>query len=55
MPFGGVKDSGWGRFGGQAAVEQFTELKVGDGAERHPPFPLLGRAAARPLRGGRRR
>jgi acyl-CoA reductase-like NAD-dependent aldehyde dehydrogenase len=22
-----VKDSGWGRFGGQAAMEEFTELR----------------------------
>src|SRR4051812_29033401 len=27
MPFGGVKDSGWGRFGGQAAMDEFTELR----------------------------
>jgi acyl-CoA reductase-like NAD-dependent aldehyde dehydrogenase len=27
MPFGGVKASGWGRFGGQAAAEEFTELR----------------------------
>ena len=27
VPFGGVKDSGWGRFGGQAALEEFTELR----------------------------
>jgi acyl-CoA reductase-like NAD-dependent aldehyde dehydrogenase len=27
MPFGGVKDSGWGRFGGLSAVEDFTELR----------------------------
>ncbi len=27
MPFGGVKDSGWGRFGGQAGIEAFTELR----------------------------
>jgi benzaldehyde dehydrogenase (NAD) len=27
MPFGGVKDSGWGRFGGSAAVEEFSELR----------------------------
>jgi len=27
MPFGGVKASGWGRFGGSAAVEEFTELR----------------------------
>jgi acyl-CoA reductase-like NAD-dependent aldehyde dehydrogenase len=27
MPFGGVKSSGYGRFGGQAGVEAFTELR----------------------------
>lgn len=27
VPFGGVKDSGWGRFGGHAALEEFTELR----------------------------
>src|SRR3954452_8753628 len=27
MPFGGVKASGWGRFGGHAALEEFTELR----------------------------
>ncbi len=27
VPFGGVKDSGWGRFGGTAALEEFTELR----------------------------
>jgi len=27
MPFGGVKSSGYGRFGGQAGVEFFTELR----------------------------
>ena len=27
MPFGGVKGSGWGRFGGKAALEEFTELR----------------------------
>jgi aldehyde dehydrogenase (NAD+) len=27
VPFGGVKDSGWGRFGGRAALEEFTELR----------------------------
>ncbi|WP_428249439.1 aldehyde dehydrogenase [Ferrovibrio sp.] len=27
MPFGGVKASGYGRFGGKAGVEQFTELR----------------------------
>jgi len=27
MPFGGVKDSGYGRFGGLAGVREFTELR----------------------------
>ena len=27
VPFGGVKDSGWGRHGGLAAMEEFTELR----------------------------
>ena len=27
MPFGGVKESGWGRFGGRAALDEFTELR----------------------------
>ena len=27
MPFGGVKDSGYGRFGGQAVIDEFTELR----------------------------
>jgi acyl-CoA reductase-like NAD-dependent aldehyde dehydrogenase len=27
VPFGGVKESGWGRHGGLAALEEFTELR----------------------------
>ncbi len=27
MPFGGVKASGYGRFGGQAGIDEFTELR----------------------------
>jgi acyl-CoA reductase-like NAD-dependent aldehyde dehydrogenase len=40
MPFGGVKASGWGRFGGTAALHEFTELRwitVQEG-ERHYPI-----------------
>jgi benzaldehyde dehydrogenase (NAD) len=39
MPFGGVKGSGWGRFGGHAALEEFTELRwisVQDGSRHYP-------------------
>ena len=41
MPFGGVKDSGWGRFGGQAAIDEFTELRwiTVRGGSGHP-FPF---------------
>ena len=40
MPFGGVKDSGWGRFGGQAAADEFTELRwITVKGEGHP-FPF---------------
>jgi acyl-CoA reductase-like NAD-dependent aldehyde dehydrogenase len=39
MPFGGVKDSGWGRFGGTAAIEEFTELHWITVGKPHP-FPF---------------
>jgi acyl-CoA reductase-like NAD-dependent aldehyde dehydrogenase len=39
MPFGGVKDSGWGRFGGTAAIEEFTELRWITVSSPHP-FPF---------------
>ncbi len=40
MPFGGVKASGYGRFGGKAAVAEFTELRWITVATtpRHYPF-----------------
>jgi len=40
MPFGGVKASGYGRFGGKAAVAEFTELRWITIATtpRHYPF-----------------
>ncbi|MEH3087464.1 MAG: aldehyde dehydrogenase [Xylophilus ampelinus] len=40
MPFGGVKDSGWGRFGGRAGIDAFTELRwiTLQTAPRHYPF-----------------
>jgi len=39
MPFGGVKASGWGRFGGTAALQEFTELRwitVQQGSRQYP-------------------
>ena len=40
MPFGGVKDSGYGRFGGKAAINEFTELRwiTIQSGKRHYPF-----------------
>jgi acyl-CoA reductase-like NAD-dependent aldehyde dehydrogenase len=40
MPFGGVKDSGWGRFGGTHALEEFTELKWVTVQSGSHPFPF---------------
>ena len=39
MPFGGVKDSGCGRFGGTAVVDEFTELRWVTVRGSHP-FPF---------------
>jgi len=40
MPFGGVKSSGYGRFGGKAGVDAFTELRwiTVQTTPRHYPF-----------------
>jgi acyl-CoA reductase-like NAD-dependent aldehyde dehydrogenase/ABC-type branched-subunit amino acid transport system ATPase component len=40
MPFGGVKASGYGRFGGKAAISEFTELRwiTIQNGPRHYPF-----------------
>ncbi|MFM2186113.1 MAG: hypothetical protein RIR43_685, partial [Pseudomonadota bacterium] len=40
MPFGGVKDSGLGRFGGKAGIAEFTELRwiTMQTTPRHYPF-----------------
>jgi acyl-CoA reductase-like NAD-dependent aldehyde dehydrogenase/ABC-type branched-subunit amino acid transport system ATPase component len=40
MPFGGVKGSGFGRFGGKAGIDAFTELRwvTMQTGERHYPF-----------------
>jgi acyl-CoA reductase-like NAD-dependent aldehyde dehydrogenase len=39
MPFGGTKDSGFGRFGGKASIQEFTELRwitMQDGPIHYP-------------------
>jgi len=40
MPFGGVKESGYGHFGGRAGIDAFTELRwiTVQTTERHYPF-----------------
>jgi benzaldehyde dehydrogenase (NAD) len=40
MPFGGVKGSGYGRFGGKAGIHEFTELRwiTIQTTPRHYPF-----------------
>ena len=40
MPFGGVHDSGYGRFGSRAALEEFTEIRwvTVQSGERHYPI-----------------
>lgn len=40
MPFGGVKASGWGRFGGKAGIQEFTDLRwvTVQTTPRHYPF-----------------
>ncbi len=40
MPFGGVKSSGYGRFGGKAAIDEFTETRwiTLQHGKRHYPF-----------------
>jgi benzaldehyde dehydrogenase (NAD) len=39
MPFGGVKASGWGRFGGKEAINEFTEMRwitIQQGSRHYP-------------------
>ncbi len=40
LPFGGVKGSGWGRFGGRAALEEFTELRWVTVQETPRQYPI---------------
>lgn len=40
MPFGGVKASGYGRFGGKAAIAEFTELRWITMQTEPPHYPI---------------
>ncbi len=40
MPFGGVKDSGFGRFGGSAVIDEFTETRWVTVAPGPHPYPF---------------
>jgi len=40
MPFGGVKGSGYGRFGGKAGIDEFTELRWLSVATETPHYPF---------------
>lgn len=40
MPFGGVKASGYGRFGGKAGIHEFTELRWITVEDPAQPFPF---------------
>ncbi|AXV17988.1 salicylaldehyde dehydrogenase (plasmid) [Neorhizobium sp. SOG26] len=40
MPFGGTKDSGYGRFGGKAGIAEFTELRWITVQDGHLHYPI---------------
>jgi acyl-CoA reductase-like NAD-dependent aldehyde dehydrogenase len=40
MPFGGVKGSGYGRFGGKAAIAEFTDLRWITIEDPRQPYPF---------------
>jgi acyl-CoA reductase-like NAD-dependent aldehyde dehydrogenase len=40
MPFGGVKDSGYGRFGGRAGLDEFSEIRWVTIRHSPSPYPI---------------
>jgi len=40
MPFGGVKASGYGRFGGKAGINEFTDLRWLTVASQPGHYPI---------------
>ena len=40
MPFGGVKDSGYGRFGGKSGIDSFTSVRWVTIEDPHQHFPF---------------
>ncbi|MFC3532936.1 aldehyde dehydrogenase [Vogesella facilis] len=40
VPFGGLKDSGYGRFGGRGAIDEFTELRWISIQTQPPQYPI---------------
>jgi vanillin dehydrogenase len=40
MPFGGTKGSGYGRFGGKAAIDQFSEIRWITVETRRKQYPI---------------
>src|SRR5581483_4330040 len=48
MPFGGAKASGYGRFGGRAVIDQFTELRWITIEDAKQPYPFRPPNLAKP-------
>ena len=40
MPFGGISDSGYGRFGGKAVIDEFAEIRWITVQNGSHPFPF---------------